>query len=275
MKTSRRGFLQTCGAVGAASWLGPAMGQPVSTARRRYHLSISLDALEADPELLEIVRRAGVTDVWLAGFLFGHWYYSLEKTQPWRERVEKQGMAAHLINVPLGHPGDALGSLSGRVPIAPPERWKAAVAPNGSRYVGTSLHPPATQENCAALRQIQAAGIDRVFLDDDFRLARGPGVIGGCFCPEHRQEFLRRAGYNETQWNELLQAVAGRRATPVLRAWVEFTCDQLTACFRALAKRGAPRATGNHGHVFRRGEGGNSLGRLPRRAVSRGRADVQ
>ena len=64
------------------------------TAKRTYHLSISTEALDADPELLPIVSPAGVTDVWIAGFLFGYWYYSLEKIWPWRERIERQGMAA-------------------------------------------------------------------------------------------------------------------------------------------------------------------------------------
>jgi hypothetical protein len=110
------------------------------------------------------------------------------------------------------------------------------VLPNGQTYSGTSLHEPATAENCEAMRQIQAAGVKRVFLDDDFRLARSPGMIGGCFCPEHKKAFSQRTGYGETQWGELLDAVARRRLTPVLRAWVEFTCDQLTACFRAQQK---------------------------------------
>jgi hypothetical protein len=59
------------------------------------------------------------------------------------------------------------------------------------------------------MRQIQAIGMDSVFLDDDFRLASGPGVIGGCFCPEHKREYLQRAGYNEGQWAELLDEVVG------------------------------------------------------------------
>ena len=103
----------------------------------------------------------------------------------------------HLINVPLGHPGDSLGSMSGNVPLTPPRHWRLAVGPDGKTYAGTSLHRPATEENCEAMRRIQAAGVKRVFLDDDFRLARGPGVIGGCFCEEHKQEFLRRTGHAE------------------------------------------------------------------------------
>jgi hypothetical protein len=72
-----------------------------------------------------------------------------------------------------------------------------------------------------------------VFVDDDFRLAQGPGVIGGCFCDEHKRAFLESRGYAAAQWAELLDAVQRRALTPVLREWVAFTCGQLTALFRA------------------------------------------
>ena len=234
MQISRREFLTTCAAAGVAGACVPAFGSDaVGKAMRKYHLSIAPDALDADPALLEIVRTAGVTDLWLTGFLYGHWYYPLEKTQVWRRRVEDAGLAAHVINVPLGHPGDSLGATSGDVPLTPPKRWKPGVRPDGTRYAGTSLHAPATEENADAMRQLQAAGVRRVFVDDDFRLAQGPGVIGGCFCDEHRQAFLKRGGYSDAQWNELLDAVKGRSLAPVLRTWIEFTCDQLTASFKA------------------------------------------
>jgi hypothetical protein len=118
-----------------------------------------------------------VTDVWLTGFLYGHWISPLEEFFPhWRQKIERRGMSAHLINVPFGHPGDSLGAKSGNLPLTPPEHWRLAVRPDGTTYAGTSLHPPSTEENCAAIRRIQAAGVKRVFLDDDFRLARGPGM---------------------------------------------------------------------------------------------------
>jgi hypothetical protein len=79
-------------------------------------------------------------------------------------------------------------------------------------------------------------GIDRVFLDDDFRLASAPGVIGGCYCPAHKQEFLQRTGFGDAQWSELLDAVKQRRLTATLRAWVDYNCDQLTACFQTQHK---------------------------------------
>ncbi len=236
---SRRGFLGTCGAVGAAALTASSRSSDTSESTRRYHLSISLDALRNDPGLLDLAHRAGVSDVWLAGFLYGHWLHPLNEFPPWRQRIESHGMSAHMINVPLGHPGDSLGARSGTVPLTPPARWRLAVRPDGTTYAGTSLHPPATEENAAALRQIQAAGVQRVFLDDDFRLARGPGVIGGCFCPEHRREFLRATGHGDAAWQDLIAAAARRDLTRILRDWVEFQCNQLSACFHAQ-QRAAP-----------------------------------
>ena len=219
MRTSRRTFLRACGIAGAAALATRAFGQTSPTALRTFHLSTSCGALEADPELLESIARAGVTDLWLTGSWIGRWIAPPTQIQPWCEQIRKRGLAAHVLNVPFGHPG------------AGSPNWPAGMRPDGSTYTGTSLHAPATEENCKALRQIQEIGIDRVFLDDDFRLASGPGVIGGCFCPAHKQEFLQRTGLSDAQWTELLDAVKQRRLTSTLRAWVEYSCDQLTACF--------------------------------------------
>jgi hypothetical protein len=68
MKSSRRQFLQQCGILGASTLLAPAMAQEASASGRRFHLSISPDALQADPVLLELVRSAGVSDIWLTGY---------------------------------------------------------------------------------------------------------------------------------------------------------------------------------------------------------------
>jgi hypothetical protein len=190
-------------------------------AKRTYHLSTSCGALDKDPEQVERFAEAGVSDVWLTGAWGAQWDGTPEKIQKWRERLGKRGLATHVINVPLGHPGCG------------PAGWKPVTRPDGTTYTGTALHPPVTEENCRILRQLQAIQVDTVFLDDDFRIASGPGVIGGCFCEEHKQEFLKRTGFAAEQWAELLDSLKQRRLTPVLRAWVDYHCDQVTACFRA------------------------------------------
>lgn len=199
----------------------------------RYHLSLSPDALRNEPMLPYILRDAGITDVWLTGFLYGYRYYPLQQTQQLAQQLRDVGLMPHLINVPLGHPGDSLGAHDGDLPLTPPPHWQLATDVNGNTFAGTSLHAPATEENAQFLRDAASVGVDKIFLDDDFRLARSPGIIGGCFCPAHREQFLRQHGYPESTWDELLEAVRTRTLCPVLEAWVNFCCDELTASFRA------------------------------------------
>jgi hypothetical protein len=234
MHITRRKFLSACAAAGAGAFGAGAFGSAAErVATRRFHACSNTAALDADPELLNIFEHAGIDVVWLAGFFYGYWPYPPEELAAWRERIHARGLGCEIVNIPLGHPGDSLGAPGDAVPLTPPERWRMAQRPDGSAYSGTSLHAPATEENAAAMRRLQELGVRQVFLDDDFRLAVGPGVIGGCFCDEHRGRFLDVGGYTAAQWEELLADVQGRSLSPILRAWVEFTCDELTGSFRA------------------------------------------
>lgn len=142
-------------------------------------------------------------------------------------------MEAHIINIALGHPGDALGSMDGQFPLAPPKHWQMGCQPDEKQFSGTSLHEPATAENIHALRTLRRAGFKRFFLDDDFRLARFPGIIGGCFCYWHRTKFLQRHGYSSQEWVDLLDQVKARRYSRLVREWVDFTAAELSASFHA------------------------------------------
>ncbi len=219
----------------AGAWAEEEM-VPADSRRRRFHVCLSPEALRRDPDLLDVVARAGVHEAWIAAFFYGHWPWPVEEVVRWTQEAERRGLRASVANVPLGHPGDSLGSSDKGFPLTPPRHWRLAVRPDGSTYAGTSLHRPATEENAAAMRVLRSHGFRRVFLDDDFRLAIGPGVIGGCFCTDHRAEFLRGGGYAAGRWSELLQDVNQRNLTPILRAWIEFTCDQLSDSFRAQAR---------------------------------------
>ncbi len=206
-------------------------------AARRFHYSVSIETLEAEPDLLGLVHDAGITDVWL-----GWWVGPpvtdevLAKNRHWVERIEAAGMGAHLITIPLGHPAD--GPATPKFPVD--GHW--GVRPDGTTYAGTAYHPPLLPESLAAQEKFRGLGIRRFFVDDDFRLAQSPFDIGGCFCPQHRAAFLKKEGFPDSSWAELLDAVRGRKVTPVLRAWIEFICDELSGMFRSL-RRGQDGAT--------------------------------
>jgi hypothetical protein len=233
---SRRHFLQRSTAAAAAWSLLPAIrnASALDISVRKYHVSISVEALEHDPDLIAKMRDAGASTLWLAGFFYGYWPVPPERLETWLGRIREAKLDAQMIDIPLGHPGDSLGSSSGDFPLTAPKTWKVGVRPDGTTYAGTSLHPPATEENAAAVKRIAAMGVKRLFLDDDFRLAQAPSQIGGCFCDTHRRAFLDKHGYPDARWPELLDDVKNRRFTPLLRAWVDSNCDELTGCFRAM-----------------------------------------
>ncbi len=203
---------------------------------REYHVSLSPQAVLDDPDFPAMLVRAGVSCVWLDSYFYGYWPWPIETLVRACEALRLAGLDANIINVPLGHPGDSLGALDGNFPLTPPGHWHLGSNCDGGTYAGTSLHSPATDENAGALRQLRRAGFSHFFLDDDFRLARGPGEIGGCFCEEHRLRFLRHAGLPDSRWPELLENVRSRQFTSLLRQWIEFTCDDLTGSFRAQQK---------------------------------------
>lgn len=217
-----------------AASLAPAiLARDRHRAARSFQVCLSPRIVLEDQGLLEVVRQAGIDTVWLAGFFYGHEPYPTALVSQARARLAAAGLQAQSVNVPLGHPGDSLGASDGNFPLTPPKNWRLAQRPDGRTFAGTSLHAPATAENAAFLRDPQKSGFRVCFLDDDFRLARGPGEIGGCFCPEHRELFLRRTGFAPTRWDELLDDVRARHRTRLLREWLEFACDELTGSFRS------------------------------------------
>ncbi len=200
---------------------------------RQYHVCLAPDIILNHPALLQTVKEAGVNHVWIATFFYGHWPYRPKEIRQAKAAVEQAGLEAHAVLIPLGHPGDSLGSQDGGFPLTPPTTWKLGVRPDGKTFAGTSLHAPATAENVAAIREIAGLGFREAFLDDDFRLARGL-ELGGCYCDEHRRAFLARYRLPDQQWPDLSANIAQRHSTPLVQRWIDFNCDQLTACFRQL-----------------------------------------
>ena len=241
--SSRRHFLQGMAAGSLGAFLGCraflAKQNVKAPTERTFHLSIAIEAFEADPDLIPTLSRAGVGHIWLAPFFSGYWHYSIEKVNAWRGRLEAAGFQVHLITIPLGHPSFTRAAPD-YMPKIDMSRKTPALTVDGKVFYGVSLHPPTCQENVIAMATLKRAQPGTVFLDDDFRLALGPGTIGGCFCDEHKSAFLRKYGHHEREWQELRETVIVRRLTPSVAQWVDHTCDALTDCFRAQQEAAAP-----------------------------------
>jgi hypothetical protein len=250
----RRYFLKSLALTGGALWLqnsGYLYASDRKNEVRTFHLSASSGVFDDHPELFDLILSSRITNVWLTGFINGYWYYPEERIAFWRDRFLKKGIAADIIHVPLGHPFDlsassgqgALG-IEGEIPNITPKHWKKRINADGSTYSGVSIHPPVTEENIRAIKRTKALGFKKVFFDDDFRLGVYPGVIGGCFCPEHKKAFLNKFGYRENTWNDLLEAIRQRNLTETLDSWINYTCDELSSAYRSLQQADPDIQTG-------------------------------
>ena len=229
---NRRDFLKLAALGGAAALTGfssASFGQGGDI--RRFGICANTDSLKRFPDYFDLIVGSGITDVWMPVFLNGYWPYQMEEIAIWKSKFEKKGIVVQSLSVPLGHPGSSLGgdpSLD-----TTPANWPKGVDIDGKSYSGTSVHKLITKENQSVIQKVSKAGFQKLFLDDDFRLARSPGQIGGCFCEEHQTEFLNKYGYGNTDWLQLKQKIKDRELSKILRSWIEFICDDLTQSFRA------------------------------------------
>ena len=93
---------------------------------RRFHICLQPQAIKEFPQLPSLIREAGVTDVWLAGFFYGQWYLKPDELRAHADYLIGQGFHPHIINLPLGHPGASIGLNESHNLNTPPAHWKNA-----------------------------------------------------------------------------------------------------------------------------------------------------
>ncbi|HPA48169.1 MAG TPA: hypothetical protein PK395_20565, partial [bacterium] len=113
---TRRRMLQISTMAGAGLFLARG-GDCATGPKRTFHLCLSPQIIAEEPERVKVVQDAGVTDIWMGAFFYGHWHSDPATLKACRDRLEKVGLRAHVVNVPLGHPGDSLGEQSGTFPL--------------------------------------------------------------------------------------------------------------------------------------------------------------
>jgi len=228
---NRRNFLKTSALLGSGALVNNRYPFTAIKGKcRNFSLCTNTATLNSHPDFLNLVVNSGITDIWMPVFLNGYWPYTFEDIRLWKKRFEQKGVEVHSLSVPFGHPGNSLGGSPDFE--STPKHWPRGVDIDGNPYSGTSVHSVITDENISVIQKVSTMGFKKLFLDDDFRLARTPGAIGGCFCGEHQKEFLGKYGYGEKDWEQLKQHIKDQNLDSRLKDWINFNCDQLTGSFK-------------------------------------------
>jgi hypothetical protein len=245
---TRRKFVNQLMVSGAVLGGNGLLVKQLFTARsksqvRRFHISLQAEAWKKNPELIGMMKEAGISDVWMASYLQGKWYHTPDELRESADFLESKGFNPHVLTVPLGHPGNAIDP-SDNTWSEKKQSWKNACDYDGSLYSGTSIHAPVVEDNIEANKFLANEGFDVLFLDDDFRLARYPGTIGGCFCDDCKNEFLQKYNYPAADWDILIDSVEKRNPSKVLCSWVEYICDKVNNMFVSIQKATPQMETG-------------------------------
>lgn len=233
---SRRNFLQT-GVIGLAipilnsSFCSFLSISESKTTERDFSISLTPDEILRNPDLVKIIAKSGVNRIWIITFCYGYWPWSMETIKQAHHAVMSAGLISSALTLPLGHPGDALGAKDGDFNLNPPSHWPGSKGINGNIYTGTTVSLIATNEIVNALKELHSVGFKKCMLDDDFRIARQPGVIGGNYDDASKITFIKTNGLNESDWGELLNDIKQNKFTPLLRLWINWQCDFLTKSF--------------------------------------------
>lgn len=203
---------------------------------RDFSVCLTPDVIVDNPFLLNKIAKSGVNSVWIITYFYGFWPWSEDLILKAKKIVETNGLEAFTLTCPLGHPGDALASKDGNLPLTPPSHWSMGKSSQGKAYAGTIIDKVSVGENCKALGKLYAYGFRKCILDDDFRIALYPGSVGGNFDEINKSKFLDQFGYNESSWDLLLNDVNNRIYSPILIDWINWQCDNHSRAFKEMSK---------------------------------------
>jgi len=110
---SRRSFINRLMISGVAIGGMPLWGNKIfamesKNSVRRFHISLQAEAWIKNPELIGIMKKAGITDVWMGSYLQGKWFHTPKELRKSADFLKSKGFNAHVLTVPLGHPGNAI-----------------------------------------------------------------------------------------------------------------------------------------------------------------------
>ncbi len=200
-------------------------------------------------QLMKLIDSAPVDEVMF--FYFGeeqnNGHETLEQVQAWidasrpyREALKERGVA-----VSLNPWHTLLHSDSGRR-LKDGQNWQNMVDPNGraAQAVVCPLDANWQAYYLETLKRYARAGFRVVWIDDDIRYHNHhPLEWGGCFCPQHVDEFNRRAGTTASREEIIRACLAPGEPHPWREIWLDMWQDTqlefLAKCRLTLEAGGA------------------------------------
>ncbi|MFA6947985.1 MAG: hypothetical protein WCQ72_03300 [Eubacteriales bacterium] len=185
-------------------------------------------------EKLHLWRHAGVGRLMLNGYFYGHEVSRDDDMSAAKRRLEDEGFEVGIINVPLGHGGNALDPNDPTIPLEVGEGWRSTCDHDGNiRMNTTCIDDKVIADTRAVVEKYKAMGFKVIFYDDDLRLGRWGGDMQGCYCPRCMEEFSALEGRSVSR-SEIFE----ERDTELCERWMDFQCGHISRFLRGVTPDG-------------------------------------
>ncbi|MBP1993812.1 hypothetical protein [Paenibacillus eucommiae] len=203
----------------------------------KIHYSLD-SAVALDPAkqpILQAMQSAGVGQIWLHGYFFGHMASPVSDMVKARELLQTYGFDVGVINVPIGHPGNSANPDDPDMDFSLPSHWRYRVDRHGNFvYFCADMESGMLRDSVQAMEELRDAGFTQVLMDDDLRQGNWGPEIEGCYCEACILEFNETRSRAESR-ESLKDLVESGTVTDVLKEWVAFYCSKVTEYLAAMA----------------------------------------
>lgn len=194
--------------------------------------SVSARDVMTHPEMgkrFELMRKAGVTTLWVNGYFYGHHDSDPELIAAARKRIAEEGFETGILSLPVGHPGNSLNPDDPTLKLAIHKDWTYRVDKMGNKvYFCACIDDTMIAHNIEAARLYAEMGYTAHFMDDDLRMGNWGTEIQGCYCDRCISAFNRQHHLSLTR-EQLAEAVLDpANLNETAKQWIQFNCDKVT-----------------------------------------------
>ncbi len=185
--------------------------------------------------ILSLFRNAGVNHINLFGYFWGCYESPVDQLARAKNLLLQEGFSTGIASMAVGHPGNSVDPDNPTVDLRLPKHWRYRVDRHGRDVLHCAdIEENMIRDNIEAIKQFQKAGFKFAWFDDDTRQGNWGNEIQGCFCDVCIAQFNEISHHHETR-QSLGRAIVKRKDLPLLKDWVQFTCDKVTRFVTAMA----------------------------------------
>lgn len=208
------------------------MRKGIGMRRITMNRSVSAQDVMNHPEMskrFELMRKAGVTTLWVNGYFYGHHNSDPELIAAAKKRVNDEGFEAGILTLPVGHPGNSLNPDDPTLELAIHKDWTYRVDKHGSKvYFCACIDDIMIRHNLEAAKLYKEMGYTAHFFDDDLRMGNWGTEIQGCYCDRCISLFNEKHGLSVTREQLAKATFNPDNRNEIADLWIRFNCDKLT-----------------------------------------------